>query len=115
MITLINTTTQESRESVCFQPVLKAHPTCHPWIITGHVLLGNLEKLNSLNSIYTSYQLLILAASQLLKKEPSCEGYLVSNKNMTRSLLPFFGNALSWLTEQPKLRMLTVLKQKSTN
>ena len=45
MITLINTmTTQEGWESVLFQPVLKAYPTHHSWIITAHVSLGNLEK-----------------------------------------------------------------------
>ena len=45
MITLVYTTnTQESQESVLFQPVLKAYPMHHSWIITAHVSLGNLEK-----------------------------------------------------------------------
>ena len=45
MITLINATvTWESQESVLFQPVLKAYPSCHSWIITAHISLGNLEK-----------------------------------------------------------------------
>ena len=45
MITLVNTTTTwESRESVLFQPVLKAYPMYHSWIITTHVSLGNMEK-----------------------------------------------------------------------
>ena len=45
MIALINATaTQESHESVLFQPVLKAYPVHHSWIITAHVSLGNLEK-----------------------------------------------------------------------
>ena len=35
-------------------------------------------ELNSLNSIHTSYKPLILAATQLLKKEPSFDGVLVS-------------------------------------
>ena len=134
MITLIITTTWENRESVLFQPVLKAYPNHHSWIITAHVSLGNLEKqwklftrqmdrthqllnsflwkplaptllfstleaeLNSLNSIHTSYQPLILAAIKLLKREPSFDGVPVSNKHMRRSLLPFLGDALSWLT-----------------
>ena len=82
-----------------FQPELKAYPTCHSWIITAHVSLGNLEKqwrmlirqmeraqqlltsiqqnplapthqistpqieLTNLDSIYTSYSPLILAAT----------------------------------------------------
>ena len=36
-------TTKETGESVLFQPVLKAYPTCHSWIITAHVSLGHLE------------------------------------------------------------------------
>ena len=62
-------------------------------------LFSTLETvLNSLNSIQTSYKPLILAAIQLLKKEPSFNRVLVSSKCMRRSLLPFFGDTLSWLT-----------------
>ena len=43
MIAFVNTT-WDIRESVLFQPVLKAYPTCHSWMITAHVLLGNIEK-----------------------------------------------------------------------
>ena len=123
MVTLINTTTQENRKSVLFQPVLKAYSTCHSWIITAHVSLRNMEmqwklftrqmdrtqqllnfflqkplalthlfstleaELNSLNSIYTCYQPLILAATQLLKKDPSFEGVPDTSMHMRRSLL----------------------------
>ena len=45
MITFINATvTWQSQESVLFQRVLKSYPTCHSWIITAQVSLGNLEK-----------------------------------------------------------------------
>ena len=30
-------------ESVLFQPVLKAYPTWHSWLITAHISLGHLE------------------------------------------------------------------------
>ena len=43
MITLINTM-WDNRESVLFQPILKAYPTHHSWMITAHVSLGNIEK-----------------------------------------------------------------------
>ena len=44
MITLINTSsTTENGESVLFQPVLKAYPMCHSWLITAHISLGHLE------------------------------------------------------------------------
>ena len=44
---MINSTTASSGrelvESVIFQPVLQAYPTCHSWIITAHVSLGHLK------------------------------------------------------------------------
>ena len=44
MITLVTaSTTLEIGESVLFQPVLKAYPTCHSWIITAHTSLRHLE------------------------------------------------------------------------
>ena len=44
MITLVNTlSTREHGESVLFQPVLKAYPMCHSWLITAHISLGHLE------------------------------------------------------------------------
>ena len=44
MITLVTASaTKEIGESVLFQPVLKAYPTHHSWIITAHASLGHLE------------------------------------------------------------------------
>ena len=44
MITLVNTSsTTENGELVLFQPVLKAYPTCHSWLITAHISLEHLE------------------------------------------------------------------------
>ena len=133
-MTMLMNTTQENRESVLFQPVLKAYPTHYFWMITAHVPLGNMEKqwnlftrqmirtsqllhcllqkpsaptqllsgleaeLNNLNIIYTSYQPLIQAATQLPNKEPSFSKIAVSSKHMERSPLPILGDALSWLT-----------------
>ena len=39
----MNSSQTELGESVIFQPVLQAYPTRHSWIITAHILLGNLE------------------------------------------------------------------------
>ena len=58
-------------------------------------LLSGLEaELNDLNSIYTSYQSLIQAATQLLNREPSFNRIPVSGKCMKRSLLPFLGGCI---------------------
>ena len=47
MLFMLTPTTNSSRKElgklVIFQPVLQAYPTCHSWIITAHVSLGNLE------------------------------------------------------------------------
>ena len=44
MINLVNTSSsREIGESVLFQPVLKAYPTWHSWIITAHISLGHPE------------------------------------------------------------------------
>ena len=144
MIALINTT-QENRASVLFQPVLKAYPTHHSWMITAHVSLGNIEKqwklftrqmirthslltsllwkpsaltqllsareveLNNLNGIHTSYQPLIQAATQLLKKEPTFDSIPVLGKHM-RSLLPFLRDVLSWLTGTDTTKEVNAIK-----
>ena len=62
-------------------------------------LLPILEaELNNLNSIHTSYHPLIQATTQLLRKEPSFDRVPGPSKHMRRSLLPFLGDTLSWLT-----------------
>ena len=39
----MNSSRMELGELVIFQPVLQAYPTRHSWIITAHILQGNLE------------------------------------------------------------------------
>ena len=74
-------------------------------------LLSALEaELNSLNSILHTYKPLIQATTQLLKKEPSFNRVPVSGKCMRRSLLPFLGDALSWLTGTPKTKDVNSIK-----
>ena len=147
MITLVNTTCN-CRESVLFQPVLKAYDTHQSWMITTHVSLGNLEtqwklftqqmirthqilpsllqkpeaptqmlleleaELSNLNSVYTSYQPLIQEATQILQKQPSFNGIPVSSKHMKRSLLPFLGDALSWLTGRATTKDVNAIKSR---
>ena len=77
-------------------------------------LFSTLEaELTNLDGIYISYKPLILAATQLLKNEPSFSGVLVSNKHMRRSLLPFLGDALSWLTGTAMTKDVSSIKKKS--
>ena len=121
-------------ESVIFQPVLQAYPTCHSWIITAHVSLGHLEchwksfnrqltrtqqllhfldqqpsaltqllsmlqlELTNIEDIYNSCKTTIISAIKLLQTNPSFYGQPQSHIHHGRSLLPFLGDALSWLT-----------------
>ena len=76
-------------------------------------LLSGLEaELNNLNSMYNSYQPLLQEATQLLKKEPSFDGLPVSSKCMRRSLLPFLGDALSWLTGTATTKDINAIKMR---
>ena len=59
-----------------------------------------------------SYKPIILAPAQLLKKEPSSHGVLVSTGCTWRSLLPFLGDALSWLAGTATTKDINNIKQK---
>ena len=76
-------------------------------------LLSGLEtELSNLNSIYTSYQPLIQVATWLLQKAPSFNGIPVSRECMKRSLLPFLGDALSWLTGTATTKDVNAIKSR---
>ena len=123
----MNSSQMDLGESVIFQPVLQAYPTRHSWIITAHISLGNLEchwklfarqltrtqqflrsldqhpsaqllstlqlELTNIQDIYNSGESTITSAIQLLNSnQPQMRTHC------RRSLLPFLGDALSWLT-----------------
>ena len=125
----MNSSQTDLGESVIFQPVLQAYLTRHSWIITAHILLGNLEchwklfnrqltrtqqflrsldqhpsaptqllstlqlELSNIQDIYSSGESTITSAIKLLQSnQPQ------THIHCRRSLLPFLGDALSWLT-----------------
>ena len=56
-------------------------------------------ELTNINDIYISYKPIIIPAiNLLLDSDPSFDGNSNYNKHVRRSLLPFLGDALSWLT-----------------
>ena len=62
-------------------------------------LLAMLQlELTNINDIYISYKSIIIPAINLLDLDPSFDGNSNYNKHVRRSLLPFLGKALSWLT-----------------
>ena len=70
------------------------------------------EEFSNLNSIFTSYQPLIQAATQLLQREPSFDRIPVSSKCKKRSLLPFLGDALIWLTGTATTKDVNAIKSR---
>ena len=61
-------------------------------------LLATLQvELTNINDIYISYKPIIIPAINLLNTDPSFDGHSTHNNHIRRSLLPFLGEALSWL------------------
>ena len=125
----MNASQTDLGELVIFHPVLQAYPTRHSWIITAHILLGNLEchwkvfktqltktqqllrsldlhpsaptqllstlqlELFNIQDIYNSGKTIITSAIKLLQSNQS-----QTHIHCRRSLLPFLGDVLSWLT-----------------
>ena len=58
----------------------------------------------NLDSIYTSYKPLILTVTLLLKRELTFNSMSPFNRHTRRSLLPFLGEILSWLTGTAKTK-----------
>ena len=63
-----------------------------------HLISALQMELTNLNDIYTSYKPIIIIAINLLDTDPSFDGNSNYNTHVRRSLLPFLGNGLSWLT-----------------
>ena len=124
----MNSSQTDLGKSVIFQPVLQAYPTRHSWIITTLISLGNLEchwklftrqlsrtqflrsldqhpstpmqllstlqlELSNIQDIYKSSESTITSAIQLPNSNQ-----LQTHTWCRRSLLPFLGDAFSWLT-----------------
>ena len=140
LIPTMNSSQTEPGELVIFQPVLQAYPTRHSWIITAHASLGNLEcqwkltrqltrthqflrsldqhptvpiqllatlqlELSNIQDIYKSSETTITSAIKLLNSNPQ-----QTRAWHRRSLLPFLGEALSWLTGTATTRDIHSIK-----
>ena len=63
-----------------------------------HLLTTLQLELTNINDIYTPYKPIIIPAINLLNTDPSIDGHSTYTKHAKRSLLPFLGDTLSWLT-----------------
>ena len=64
----------------------------------AHLISPLQVELTNINDIYDSCKPTIISAINLLNMDPSFDGHVNSNNHLKRSLLPFLGNALRWLT-----------------
>ena len=62
-----------------------------------YILSALQAELANLDSIYTSYKPLISTATQFLRREPTFNSVSPFSRCIKRNLLPFLGDALSWL------------------
>ena len=69
-------------------------------------------ELTNIYDIYTSYKPIIIPAINLLDMDPSFDGNSNYNKDVRRILLPFLGNALSWLTGTATSKDVTNIKKR---
>ena len=69
-------------------------------------------ELTNLGSIYISYKPLILTATQLLRRETTFNRLLSFNRCTRRILLPFLGDALSWLTGTATTKEVNSIKNR---
>ena len=63
-----------------------------------HLLATLQVELTNITDIYISYRPTIIPTINLLNMVPSFDGHSSHNNCLKRTLLPFLGNALSWLT-----------------
>ena len=82
------------------------------WPSAPTQLLSALQaELTNINNIYTSYKPIIILAINLLDTDPSFDGNSKFNKCVRRSLLPFLGDALSWLTGTTTTKDISSIKK----
>ena len=81
-------------------------------IAPSYLLSALKAELANWDSLYTSYKPLNLTATQLLRREPSFNGMSLLNKCTMRILLPFLGDALSWLTRTAMTKDVRDIKRR---
>ena len=69
-------------------------------------------ELTNINDIYTLYKPIIIPAINLLATDPSIGGNPNYNTLVRRSLLPFLGDTLSWLTGTATTKDVNSIKKR---
>ena len=77
-----------------------------------HLLATLQVELTNINDIYISYRPTIISAINLLNTDPSLDGHSRHSNHLKRSLLPFLGNTLSWLTGSSTTKDISSIKNR---
>ena len=78
----------------------------------SHFLTTLQAELTNINDIYISYKTIIILAINLLNMDASFDGHSSHNNHLKRSLLPFLGNTLSWLTRTAITKDVNSIKKR---
>ena len=76
-----------------------------------HLLSPLQVEFTTINDMYTSCKPTIISAINLLSTVPSFDGHIHSNTHHRRSLLPFLGKALRWLTGTATTKDVNSIKE----
>ena len=76
-----------------------------------HLLSPLQVKLTTINDMYNSCKPTIISAINLLNTDSSFDGHIHNNTHHKRSLLPFLGNTLRWLTGTATTKDVNSIKE----
>ena len=75
-------------------------------------LISTLQvELTNINDIYSFCKPTIISVINLLITDPSFDGHVNGNNYLKRSLLPFLGNSLKWLTGTATTKEVNSIKE----
>ena len=97
-------------ESISDMPFMDNHHT-HITAAPSHLISQLQVELTTISDIHNSCKPTIISAINLLNMDPSFDGHINSNNCHKRSLLPFLGNALRWLTGTATTKDVNSIKE----
>ena len=76
-----------------------------------HLISPLQVELTTINDMYNSCKPTVISAINLLNTDPPFDGHVNSNKCLKRSLLPFLGDTLRWLTGTATTKDVNCIKE----
>ena len=83
----------------------------HQPAVPSHLLSPLQVELTTINDMYNSCKPTIISAISLLNMDPSFDGHIHSNTHCRRSLFPFLGYTLRWLTATATTKDVNSIKK----